>query len=330
VSLDRKMLDLRLLRDFVAIAEEGSLSRAAQRLNIAQPALGRRLQTLEAEFGFRLFDRGSRGVSPTQVGRLLLGEARDLLERADALWSRLQSVREAPRGDVRVGLTPAINNVIGEAFLDYCRQELPLVRISIVEAFTSQLMEMMRAERIVLALAYDVVAGEPGVRTKTIAKEYLYYLLPALDKTTLDPKVTQTVPLCQALSSRLVMPVLPNEGLHQILKRAAAQVGRTLDVEFEVQSVPAVRRLLARGDLATFFPYGALLDDVNEGRMQAYRVVEPAILRRLCLARPDRRYPDSAEAIVAALMERTVSKIRRERFPAWLPSEFTDPDAITT
>ena len=79
-------MELRHLRYFVAIGEEENYRRAAQRLNVAQTALSTQIQDLEAELGFKLFDRLPRGVKLSAAGRLFLEDARRILQQASALW----------------------------------------------------------------------------------------------------------------------------------------------------------------------------------------------------------------------------------------------------
>ena len=78
-------LELQQLRQVIALAEHGSFVRAAAALHISQPALSRSIQNLEQRFGSELFLRSSGGVVPTDVGRLYLERARDLLRMADEL-----------------------------------------------------------------------------------------------------------------------------------------------------------------------------------------------------------------------------------------------------
>jgi len=89
-------VDLRQLRYFVAVAEAGSLTRAAGELHIAQQSLSEQIRALEAQLGAPLFERSSRGVNLTDVGTVLLREARPLLAQAERT---LETTRRAARGE---------------------------------------------------------------------------------------------------------------------------------------------------------------------------------------------------------------------------------------
>lgn len=95
--------ELRLLRSFTAIADAGSLTRAAAGLHIAQQSLSQQVRALEAQVGARLLERSSRGVSLTPVGAVLEQEARGLLERADRVAAVVGRAADGRTGELRIG-----------------------------------------------------------------------------------------------------------------------------------------------------------------------------------------------------------------------------------
>jgi DNA-binding transcriptional LysR family regulator len=108
-------LDSRLLRAFVAVAEELNFTRAAQRLHLAQQALSAQVRQLETRVGERLFDRTTRSVALTEAGQRLLPHARGVLAALDAGLGELEATRRAARSTLRVGLaTTAVVPLVGE------------------------------------------------------------------------------------------------------------------------------------------------------------------------------------------------------------------------
>src|SRR5215218_1078509 len=99
-------MELRRLRYFVAVAEELSFNRAAQRLHMAQPPLSNQVKQLEAELGVRLFERTSRGVLLTEAGEFLLDEARRLLAQVEQTVGMVQRVGQGEIGHLTIGFVP--------------------------------------------------------------------------------------------------------------------------------------------------------------------------------------------------------------------------------
>ncbi|MEU9162795.1 LysR substrate-binding domain-containing protein [Streptomyces sp. NPDC048424] len=125
-------MDLRALRCFVAVAEEGHFGRAAARLHLAQPPLSRRIRELEADLGCRLFDRIPTGARLTPAGEVLLAEARDLLERAERARERVRAA-EAARVLV-LGVVAGAGLEAGPPALAALRRERPGLRVRLREA----------------------------------------------------------------------------------------------------------------------------------------------------------------------------------------------------
>ncbi len=100
------MNDLRQLRHFVALAEHGHFARAAEAVNLSQPALSRSIQALESQLGCPLLDRHSRGFSLTAHGRLVLEHARRLLAGSRALSNAVSKLGNLQSGELRLGAGP--------------------------------------------------------------------------------------------------------------------------------------------------------------------------------------------------------------------------------
>lgn len=127
-------MDLKRLRTFVTVAEHGTVSKAAEMLNITQPALSRQIGGLEHEFGFELFERSGRRLVLTPRGEQLLSDCRSILARVASLGERAQALR---RGDIKV-LKVAGSALTIEAlfpsFLHLYAERVPSVRVALVEA----------------------------------------------------------------------------------------------------------------------------------------------------------------------------------------------------
>jgi len=127
----RPAMELRQLRTFVAVAEELHFHRAAQRLFIAQPSVSQQIRTLESELGVRLFDRDRRSVALTVAGTALLGEARDLIARADHAAAVVRAAGAGERGTLRLSLTRSLTGGIAGEIVKAYRERYPDVELDV-------------------------------------------------------------------------------------------------------------------------------------------------------------------------------------------------------
>lgn len=127
-------MDLRHAKTFVAVAELGTVSRAAEQLRIAQPALSRQIADLEAELGIRLFDRVGRRLMMTGAGEQLLGDCRALLGAATAIGERARQLQHGDAGVLKVAASPQIIEGALSAFLGRYAETYPKVQVTLTEA----------------------------------------------------------------------------------------------------------------------------------------------------------------------------------------------------
>lgn len=126
-------MDLRHARTFVAVAEFGTVSEAAIRLRIAQPALSRQIATLEDEFGLKLFDRARGRLVLSAAGEELLGDCRSLLKQASSLGERAQLLKLGDTGTLKIGASPQfIEGVIAKFWHRYA-ERFPKVQLNVRE-----------------------------------------------------------------------------------------------------------------------------------------------------------------------------------------------------
>lgn len=154
-------MDLRQLRTFVTVAEQGTVSRAAQRLRIAQPALSRQISHLEDELGVRLFDRVRRRLVLTGEGEQLLGDCRTVLGAVGALSERAQQLRRGDSGVLRVAATPQMIDGVFSSFLHRYAERRPKVQIKLTEAAGPAVLTMLERGEIHVCIT-TMQALQPG------------------------------------------------------------------------------------------------------------------------------------------------------------------------
>jgi LysR family cyn operon transcriptional activator len=151
-------MELRHLRYFVSAAEAASVSRAALRVHISQPALSRQIRDLEAELGVRLFDRVGRRIQLTAEGRDLLERSRDVLAQVEAMGERARALGAGAVGSLRVGATPQTIQSLLADFLAAYRRSRPGVEIHLTEAGGVRLLDLVVQGQLDLAVS-GILAG---------------------------------------------------------------------------------------------------------------------------------------------------------------------------
>ena len=158
---------LKHLASFVAVAEERHFGRAAERLHLAQSPLSGRIRRLEQELGVTLFVRTSRHVGLTPAGRVLLGEARGLLQDADALRAVMARVRDDGAGAVRAGLSPGLGAQVSARLVRRFRLACPAVRLEVRQSTTAEQAQSLSEGALDVGLLMHpfsgsgLVAGQP-------------------------------------------------------------------------------------------------------------------------------------------------------------------------
>jgi DNA-binding transcriptional LysR family regulator len=145
-------MELRRLRQFLAVAEALNFTRAAKQLRIAQPALSRYVADLEDELGVDLLRRGPRGVTLTAEGKLFLEEARDLLRRADESVQKVRALARGEYGELHVGYAPAPTLEILPPALAAFKKTVPRVKMLLHDLSSDELIAGLHEATLQLAL----------------------------------------------------------------------------------------------------------------------------------------------------------------------------------
>ncbi len=146
-------MDLRKVRTFVAVADLGTVSKAAEQLHITQPALSRQIADLEDELGLRLFDRVGRRLLLTSEGAQLLKECRGLLNYSRAVREQAEGLKRGDAGMLRVSASPHLIEGLFPDFLSEYGKRYPNVHVRLIEAIGPQMFELLEKGEIHLVQA---------------------------------------------------------------------------------------------------------------------------------------------------------------------------------
>jgi DNA-binding transcriptional LysR family regulator len=181
-------MELRRLRYFVAVAEELSFNRAAQRLHISQPPLSNQIKRLEEELGVRLFERSSRGVLMTEAGELLLEEARHIFVQVDQTVRTVQHVGHGEVGHLTLGFVPSASNEVLPPILRAFGERFPGVELFLREMRPDRVVHQLRDKQIDAGFVY-LPFEDPSFNIECVSREPLVLALPETHPLALEPRV---------------------------------------------------------------------------------------------------------------------------------------------
>lgn len=286
-------MDLPQLRTLIQVAELGSLSKAAERLHIAQPALSRQVRLLEEELGARLFDRHGRGMVLTDAGREVLERATRILGEIDDIRSCVGDPNASLIGRVTIGLPPTVSEVLSLPLIAAIRKQHPSLQPRLVDAFSGYLIDWMQRGEIDVGVLY-----EPQTTTFLRARPLLLESLFLVGPAAAPLSVERSVPFARLAREPLLLPG-PRHGLRAVVDRFAVQAGVALKVTTEVDSLRVMIGLVRQGFGKTVLPLAAVHEDVAAGRLTAAPLSEPVPTRRLALALPRNRQVSRAARFTA-------------------------------
>lgn len=151
-------VELKQLKHFLAVADEGGISAAARRLGLTQPALSRQIKALEADLGVMLLDRGARSFALTPAAETLVTDARKLLEYCDAMTAR---VRASATGlPLRIGYSPSLASDFLPFVIERFTQLHPVVRVSLLDASSLEMQQALFAGKLDLMVTVPCGAAD--------------------------------------------------------------------------------------------------------------------------------------------------------------------------
>lgn len=169
-------MELRPLRSFIAAAEDGNISRAAQRLHLTQPALSRQIKGLEDELGVALLERAAHSFTLTAAGEVLLREGRLLLERADALEQRVRATAKAQT--LRVGYSPSLSAGILSPAMEAFTQVHPKARVELADLTSNEMVEGLQKGTLDVIVTVPPAKEIPDITWTTVQQQAWRVALP--------------------------------------------------------------------------------------------------------------------------------------------------------
>jgi len=257
-ALQETDVDIKRLTHFIALAEEGRFTAAAERVHLSQAAYSRSIQALESRLGMRLFDRRSRGVELTAAGRAVLQRARSLVFDSDCLIRDIELLKQGDAGEIVIGAAPVPAATLLPGLLTRLRKERPQLVVRLRLGALLQLLPQLEAQDL------DFCIGDP----RLIASSDHLAMVP-LQKIYGSLCYRRGHPLAQARSAG--PQELRRYGIGAIsmtralLKPIATSLGfatvRSFPLAVECDDLGLLTQVVMNSDLIGLLPEGAALQD---------------------------------------------------------------------
>jgi DNA-binding transcriptional LysR family regulator len=278
-------VELTTLRYFQAIAREGHMTRAAQRLGVSQPALSSMLKKLEAEVGAPLLHRTGKGVALTDAGRLFLEHAEEALRASDDAVSSVRQLLGLERGSIRLGGGATATTYLLPRVVSAFRKRHPKLRFYIREAGSSVVAQSVLAGELDLGIV-TLPLGLPGsddLMTIDLARDELRLIVPGRHRLAGRKSFRWT-----DLDGAPLVAFEAGSAVRTLIDAGAESAGVKLDIAMELRSIDSIKQMVAAGIGVAFVSRFAL----GEGEGLTCR--DGKLSRMLALVRRKDRVPSPA------------------------------------
>lgn len=270
-------MDLRQLKTFICVAESGSLSRASDRLRIAQPALSRQIKLLEHTVGTDLFNRHVRGMDLTDAGKTLLSRISGPIHQLEQSVFEVKSLDKNIHGEVRLGVLPTVINEFSVNLFDFVQKNHPGIRLHLKEAYSVNLIEWLQSGDLDISFLYGPASAYHLQAHEIISEEIVLMSPPGK----LAPSVE--IDIAEIAELPLVVPSRPF-GPRLIIDKLAASRGVSITPAFNVDSFGIAVSMVTDGMCHGFMPLSSVTGLAAAGKLEIRSIKPGTAKRELILA----------------------------------------------
>jgi LysR family nitrogen assimilation transcriptional regulator len=295
------------LKFFVAAAECGSISAAARRANLAQPAFSAHIKALEHELDVVLFLRNAHGIILTSAGQRLYDGAVALFRHVDQVRQEAVSAGKELSGEVRIVLAGSLTPLLAGLIFHDTQLAYPQIRLSILDLLRVSSETMVTARLVDFGLLPNA-ATLAGAASEAVLSQELY-----LVGRELPDCAGGTVPFRELHRYPLVMGGRRNQ-LRIDLENTAARKSYRINVVSEQDSLSVYRSIVLNGSFYTVVPYSAYAADIESGSLAAARIIRPTVERTVSFVwHPHSELFSAARAVMDLLRMRIADMVQRGR-----------------
>jgi LysR family tcuABC transcriptional regulator len=294
---------LRQIRAVIAVCEEGSFTRAAQRENATQSGISQHVAAVERLLGVTLFQRSAAGVKPTPAGLRYYKRCVEAVGTLEHAAEEARSLAGEMTGELRIGLMPTFTRAVLAPVLDDFVPRCPEVRLHIVEGYSGALTEMVRNDELDFAVV-PAFEGTIGLKSRLLVRDR--EMMISGPRAGFTPLAGVRLSECAPL--KIVVPGPDNirrRNLDTYFQSHGVEVAAIL----EMDAMIATLEFVARSDWVTILPSVISINDIGRGELIVNPIAEPELHAEFVVIQPTRRTLSTQARMFLERFEREVAQI---------------------
>jgi LysR family nitrogen assimilation transcriptional regulator len=293
------------IQHFVHVVETGSLSKAAERLHIVQPALTQSIKRLESELECVLFTRSRRGMELTDAGQVFLKHAYGILNQYNRAKESVSTTQDDPQGSVSVAMTASALRVLTVPVCQALTESYPKIRLNIEAGLAGNIQQGFEAGQYDLVLSY-LSNPNPSIHIENLIEEDLFLTTafdPQNEGFNIEFKELDELPL-----------IIPHDqhGVGPSLTQHAKQNNVNIRTAYVTGSLNPTLQLVENDFGSSLLPWSAIYDRVSEGRLSARKVVSPSLSHTVSMVYPTNRPLTPATIAVMTIIKKAAKRVHNE------------------
>lgn len=303
-------IDLRDLRNFLAVASAGSISRAAQMQHTTQPALSVHIRQLEEQLGTPLFERLPKGVLLTDAGEKLRAHAQDILRRAELAYEEISQQARVPSGHVAIGLPQSLARFLTVPLVSEVLSRWPQIRFQIIELSSGYIPEHLQKGEIDIGMTFGQDERRDLHYTHLIDEELVFISSASQIRQHLGSGSLRrkTIRLADMGAFPMILPTRTHS-LRSRLDEYLQRAGQRLFIAAEVNTTPQLIGLAASGVGSTILSYSSVVGDSASANVRVLHIDRPRLTRPVYLCTDPSAPKTMAVMAVMRLLVDTVEKL---------------------
>ena len=293
---------LRQIRAVIAVCEEGSFTRAAERENATQSGISQHVAAVERTLGVQLFERSARGIVPTPAGQRYYKRCVEAVGRLEHANAEAKGFAGEVSGDLRIGLMPTFTRAVLAPTLEDFVPRHPDVRLHVVEGYSGVLTDMVLADELDFAVV-PAFEGRLGLRARLLVRDREMLL----SGRAYGLKPLAPVRLAELVPLKIVVPG-PDNTRRRNLETYFQSHGVEIAALLEMDAMIGTLEFVARTDWVTVLPSLISVNDIERGGLVVNPIADPPLHAEFVLIQPARR-PLSVQARL--FLERFEAEVAR-------------------